>query len=132
MTSGFQTAQMKKSSNQTTECLTLVLDESVDVALADKPIFGTTVTIREDVVNLVGKALHAGLVLGWLNYIDVSKFACITDGYHYVEAKQYFHSKQNQLIIAKPLVLQEVNSDMNKTKQLLRFYEIKNNVTNIS
>ncbi|MBT1449420.1 hypothetical protein KJ365_00875 [Glaciecola sp. XM2] len=112
--------------------LTLVLDEETDVAMADKPVFGTTVTIRDDIDSFIGTVLHAGLILGWLNYVDVTKFACLTENKHYLEAANYFHTEQNQLVLSKPIILHEVDNSMNKTKQVIRFSALNDNVTALS
>jgi len=112
--------------------LTLVLDDETDIAMADKPIFGTTVTIRDDIDTLIGTVLHAGLILGWLNYADVAKFACITEQHHYLEASHYFHTEQNQLVLSKAIILHEVDTSMNVSKQVLRFTALNSQIYSIS
>jgi hypothetical protein len=116
------------SQKRTAYLLTLVLDENTDVAMADRPIFGTTVTIRDDIESLIGGVLQAGLVIGWLNYVDVTKFACISDDRHFQEACHYFHVESNQLILSKPVVLHNVDNNMSKTKQLFTFSTPSGNV----
>ncbi|WP_371194469.1 hypothetical protein [Glaciecola sp. SC05] len=111
---------------------TLVLDDHTDVGMSDKPIFGTSVTIREDIESLIGCVLQAGLIVGWLNYIDVTKFACISDGKHYQEASNYFHTKSNQLVLSKPILLHKVDTSMNRTKQLFTFSASVSNVHSIN
>jgi hypothetical protein len=108
--------------------LTLVLDDETDIAMADKPVFGTTVTIRDDIDTLIGTVLQAGLILGWLNYVDIAKFACITEEHHYLEASHYFHTEQNQLVLSKAIVLHEVDSSMNVSKQVFRFSALNGQV----
>lgn len=115
-----------------TKLLTLILDDETDIAIADRPVFGATVTIRDDIERLVGTVLHSGLILGWLNYVDVAKFACITEDHHYLEASHYFHTKQNQLVLSKPIILHEVDSSMSTTKQVLRFSNLSSQVYSIS
>jgi hypothetical protein len=112
--------------------LTLILDDETDIAIADKPVFGATVTIRDDIDTLVGTVLQAGLILGWLNYVDVAKFACITENHHYLEASHYFHTKHNQLVLSKPIILHEVDNSMSTTKKVLRFSGLNSQVYSIS
>lgn len=111
--------------------LTLVLDENTDVGMSNKPIFGATVTIREDIESLIGTVLQAGLVLGWLNYVDVNKFACISDDKHYLEASHYFQAKSNQLVLARPVLLHQVDKSMSTSKQLFSFSSPKSNIHSI-
>lgn len=110
-----------KTQAPASQLLTLVLDEHTDVAMSDRPIFGTTVTIRDDIESLIGSVLQAGLILGWLNYVDVTKFACITDDKHYQEASHYFKAESNQLLLTRPLLLHKVDASMSRSKQLFTF-----------
>nr|WP_136249636.1 hypothetical protein [Ningiella ruwaisensis] len=111
----------KLESTHSQALLTLVIDEKTDIAMADKPIFGATVTIRDDINTLVGKILEKGCVLGWLNYVDVTKFACITHTRHYLEASHYFYAESNQLKLSQRLILHHVDTAMSKSKQLFTF-----------
>jgi hypothetical protein len=123
--------QHADTSKATAHLLTLVLDEHTDVAMSDRPIFGTTVTIRDDIESLIGSVLQAGLIVGWLNYVDVTKFACITDDKHYQEASHYFKAESNQLVLVKPLMLHDVDTLMSRTKQLFTFSNPNANVSSI-
>ncbi|MFC4699613.1 hypothetical protein ACFO4O_05520 [Glaciecola siphonariae] len=105
----------------TSPILTLVLDEHTDVAMSDRPIFGTTVTIRDDIEDLIGHVLQAGLIIGWLNYIDMAKFACLSDNKHYREAGVYFKAESNQLMLAKSIMLHGVDRNMSHSKHLFTF-----------
>lgn len=121
MTSSTDANKMPYTLNETNHLLTLILDKHTDVAMSDRPIFGTTVTIREDIESLIGHVLQAGLVLGWLNYVDVTKFACIDEDKYFQEASQYFRAEANQLVLLKPLILHKVDADMSHSKQLFTF-----------
>lgn len=124
--------KMPYTERETKHLLTLVLDEHTDVAMSDRPIFGTTVTIREDIEALIGKVLQAGLVVGWLNYVDVTKFACISDDKHFQEASNYFYATSNQLVLSKPILLHAVHPHMSESKQLFTFSNLTSNVHSIN
>jgi len=110
---------------------TLVLNEQSSLGVSDKPIFGTTVTIRDDIESLIGYVLQAGTILGWLNFVDVDKFACISNDRHFTETNQFFYAKSNQFVLLKPIVIHEVFSDMQSAKQIFSFSHIESNVHNI-
>ncbi len=101
----------------------LLLDNTTIIQIGDKPVFGAEVTISEKITNLVGSILLPGMVIGWVNYVDASKFACITQDNHYIEAAKYLYTKQNQLILAKSIELHSIELNMRETKHIFTFSE---------
>lgn len=101
--------------------LKLVLDDKTAVSMSDKPVFGSSVTISETTAQLVGRMLMPGVVIGWVNYVDIDKFACITDDNHYLAASEFIYTEQNQIVLAKALKIHSIDTDMNSTKEILRF-----------
>lgn len=102
----------------------LLVDEHNSVGISDKPIFGASVTLNEQLQSLIGKVLSAGAVIGWVNYIDVDQFACITDKQFYVAASDYLYTQQNQLIVSKPIKLHNIETNVNGAKSLFDFSEV--------
>ncbi|WP_395342795.1 hypothetical protein PN836_001850 [Ningiella sp. W23] len=111
--------------------LTLVLDERMDVAMSDKPIFGASVTISEKLEQHCGQLLKAGTVVAWLNYIDLKKFACLSADHHYQDAGNYFLVSSNRLMVNKPIILVSMERDINTSKRLLSFLRVASNVHSI-
>lgn len=109
---------------KTTPIIKLMLDNTTVIHIGDKPIFGVDVTISETLKNLAGKVLLPGLIVGWVNYIDMSKFACITIDNHYIEVTEYLRTAHNQLLLSKAIKLHEIDENMSKTKYILSFSEI--------
>ena len=101
--------------------LTLVLDDNTEISMADKPVFGTPVTISEKTKSFIGKVLMPGVVIGWVNYVDVSKFACITQDNHYLQAEEFIYTENNQIILAKALKILSIDEFMHESKQILTF-----------
>ncbi|MFC3120453.1 hypothetical protein [Agaribacter flavus] len=100
--------------------ITLLVDEHTNVAVADRPIFGCKVTIDDKLYEHVGGMLAAGYVLGWVDYISVNKFACLTEQNHYLEAGQFFLIEGNALKLAHPSMLINIYSDMTTDKKILK------------
>lgn len=111
---------------KTTKQLRLVVDGKNTVALADKPIFGLSVTINEALKNNIGCLLMPGFIVGWVNYLDINSFACISVDNIYSEAGQFVHADKNKLLLKKPIKLVAVEEDMNESKHLLTFDDIGN------
>ena len=99
----------------------LLLDDSTALQIGDKPVFGAQVTINEAILQFIGCTVPAGMVIGWVDYLDESKFACITAQNHYVEASNFLHTHQNQLVISKPITIIDIHKDMQKSKEILTF-----------
>ena len=102
----------------------LILDNSTGVQIGDKPIFGAEVTISEKIINLGGNILLPGLVIGWVNYVSASKFACLTIENNYVEAAKYLYTDQNQLKLARPIKLHSIERNMRETNHILTFSDV--------
>jgi hypothetical protein len=102
----------------------LLLDNATVIHVGDKPIFGVDVTISESLKSVAGKIILPGVILGWVNYIDVSKFACITPDNHYVEATNFIYTAHNQIIVSKAIKVHEFDENMSKTKHILSFSEV--------
>ena len=101
--------------------LKLVLDTKNTVGVGDRPIFGVNVTIKESVLNTLGKPIGKGEVIGWVDYIDVNQFGCFTNDQHYTCASDFLHTEQNQLIVNKPIVIHTLDYNMNNSKALFSF-----------
>ncbi|MEM0909433.1 MAG: hypothetical protein AAGJ37_00575 [Pseudomonadota bacterium] len=99
----------------------LLVDDETDVAIGEKPIFGHHVTIDKHLLERKGRMLPANTVLGWLNYISLSKFGCINKEKKYVDASNYFGVKHNFLVLRHPAELMEIDTKMQASKQLLKF-----------
>ncbi|MFT6268405.1 MAG: hypothetical protein ACJAVV_001213 [Alphaproteobacteria bacterium] len=101
--------------------ITLLIDSDTVVHIGDKPIFGDDVTINENVRSLVGTILLPGVILGWVNYVDISKFACITPDNRYIEATNFLHTSQNKIVVSTPIKIHDVDANMSHSKNILRF-----------
>lgn len=99
----------------------LIVDNENSVAMSDRPVFGSAVTLDENLPNKLGDVLPAHSVIGWLDYVDVSKFACINHKQQYVCASNFLYTLQNQLITKKDIKLISFDKDMNTSKILLIF-----------
>ncbi|GLR69761.1 hypothetical protein [Agaribacter marinus] len=99
--------------------ITLLVDDKTGVAIAEKPIFGSEVTINDALFDHAGSILAAGTELGWVDYIDVHKFACITEHGHYLDAGQFFSTTGNTLTLEHPALLINIFSNMGKDKKIL-------------
>lgn len=104
--------------------LRLVVDCENIVTMGDRPIFGSAVTLDENLPKTIGKVIEAGSVIGWVNYIDVSNFACINNDQRYVCASNFLFTSQNELKLSKNIRLISLNEDMNTTKSLMTFSEV--------
>lgn len=111
---------------KSTKQLKLVVDGKNTVAVADKPIFGLSVTMNEALKNKVGCLLMPGFIVGWVNYLDINSFACISIDNIYSEAGQFVKAHKNQLLLKKPIKLLAIEEDMNQSKHLLTFDDIGN------
>jgi len=104
----------------------LVVDEHNSVGVADRPIFGTNVTLNEKLYQALGKTLSAGDVIGWVDYVDLDQFACLNHLQHYISAKEYLCTDQNQLKITKPITILQFDENMNENKALFEFADAYN------
>lgn len=102
----------------------LLLDSNTLVGTGDRPIFGVSVTIAEHLKTLIGRVLMPGVVIGWVNYVDVSKFACLTSDKFYLEAADYIYTKHNQIVLARALKIHSVQDDVKDSKHILSFSEV--------
>lgn len=105
--------------------LKLILDEHNSVAVGDKPIFGSNVTLNEKLYQALGKTLSAGEVIGWVDYLGVDQFACLNHLQHYISAKEYLCTEQNQLKVTKPITILHFDENMNQSKALFEFAEAR-------
>ena len=110
----------------------LLVDDETDVAIGDKPIFGHHVTIDSQLLKRQGKMLPAHTVLGWLNYISLSKFGCVNKEKKYVDASNYFEVQHNMLVLKVPAELMEIDDTMQASKKLLKFKFAKTAVEHFS
>ncbi len=101
--------------------LKLVLDENTDIALGDKPIFGAEVTICEDISSMVGRTVFPGTVLGWVDYVAINKFGCINSHNHYIDASEFLHTHQNQVVISKAIKVINFDNNLKRTHHILTF-----------
>ncbi|GEM_PF-4140039 len=107
----------------------LLVDDDTDVAIGDKPIFGHHVTIDNELLARQGKMLPANTVIGWLNYISLSKFGCVNKEKKYVDASNYFDVKHNMLVLRRPAELIEIDIEMGSSKKLLKFRFARDHVS---
>lgn len=110
----------------------LLVDDETDVAIGDKPIFGHHVTIDNQLLERQGRMLPANTVLGWLNYISLSKFGCVNKEMKYIDASNYFMVEHNMLMLRRPAVLVEIDCEMRASKKLLKFQFAKPTITSAS
>lgn len=103
--------------------LRLIVDESTAVQVGDRPIFGAQITISDSLSNLNGKVLLPGIVLGWVDYVETTKFGCLTSDDHYIDASTFLYVEKNQLVLAKPIKLIKFPEDIKLSKQIFSFCE---------
>lgn len=105
--------------------LKLMLDEHNSVGVSDKPIFGASVTLNEKLFDALGKIISAGDVIGWVNYISIDQFACFNHKQHYISAKEYLCTEQNQLKVTRAIRIHTLEQNMNESKSLFEFSDVK-------
>ncbi len=103
--------------------LRLIVDESTAVQVGDRPIFGSQITIRDSLASLNGKVLLPGLIIGWVDYVETTKFGCLTSEDHYIDASKFLYVEKNQLVLAKPIKLIHFPEDIKSSKQIFSFCE---------
>jgi hypothetical protein len=109
----------------TSPVIKLLLDRNTVIYVGDKPVFGADVTMSESLKSFGGKIILPGVILGWVNYVEISRFACFTLDNHYVEANNYIRSIHNQIILSKAIKVHDVDSNMAKSKYILSFSELR-------
>ncbi len=82
--------------------LSLVADENTEIILSDLPVFGASITFREDIASLQNSNVYP--------YQQ-----------HYFDAGHFIRVKQNQLFFSKTVKVHTVNTDLNNSKQILTF-----------
>ncbi|MGQ8365718.1 hypothetical protein [Glaciecola sp. 1036] len=102
--------------------LSLLVDNETDVTIGDKPIFGISVTIDQKLLENKNRLLSSGTIIGWVNYIGINKFACVTIDNHYVDPSDYFIIEENTIKLARPAIILSIDADMSKSKHL---FELK-------
>jgi hypothetical protein len=107
--------------NRNSPVIRLLIDSATVIHVGDKPIFGVDVTISEKLKSLAGNIILPGVILGWVNYLEISKFACFTVDNHYVEANKFLYTTQNQIVLSKAIKIHEVNEDMANSKYICSF-----------
>jgi hypothetical protein len=100
--------------------LSLVADETTLITLSDRPVFGVNLTFREDIVSLENMIVYPGQVIGWIDYSDLSKLACL-HRQQYFDAQQFIQVESNQLSFAQTVKIHKVNPDLRKSKAILAF-----------
>lgn len=115
----------RQQNGSTKTILSLVADETTQVTLSDRPVFGANLTFREDIGSLENMIVYPGQVIGWIDYSDLSKLACL-HRQQYFDAQQFIQVDSNQLSFAQTVKIHKVNSDLRKSKTILAF-SIMNN-----
>jgi hypothetical protein len=105
--------------------LTLVADEDSKIILSDRPVFGANLTFREDIVNLVNNVVYPNQIIGWIDYSQLTKLACLNQQ-QYFDAQHFIHVEQNQLFFSQPVKVHSVNQNLKQSKTILTFSLISN------
>ncbi|GBL03226.1 hypothetical protein [Glaciecola sp. KUL10] len=100
--------------------LCLKLDANTDVVLGDRPVFGAAVTIKDDLSSLVNTIISPDVVIGWVNYAQLSKLGC-TSKAQYFDAQDYVVNNENQLSFKQPVKIISVKSKLDDSKEILEF-----------
>jgi len=106
----------------TSECkiLSLVADEKTEIILSDLPVFGASLTFREDIATLQDSIVYPTQLIGWIDPSSLTKLACLNQQ-HYFDAQHFMRVKQNQLFFSKTVKVHTVNTDLNQSKAILTF-----------
>lgn len=105
------------------QVLCLKLDANTDVVLSDRPVFGVAVTIKDDLNSFVNKVISPDVVIGWVNYAQLSKLGC-TSKTQYFDAQDYVVNHSNQLSFKYPVKLISVRSRLDESKEILEFVSL--------
>jgi hypothetical protein len=100
--------------------LSLVADENTEIILSDLPVFGASITLREDIASLQNSIIYSYQLIGWIDSSSLTKLACLNQQ-HYFDAERFIRVKQNQLFFSKTVKIHTVNVDLNKSKEILTF-----------
>jgi hypothetical protein len=108
----------KRLSNH--QVLSLVADESSQIILSDRPVFGANITFREDIANLVNSLVYPSQIIGWIDYSQLTKLACLNHQ-QYFAAQHFIHVHQNQLFFSQTVRIHTVNKNLKASKTILTF-----------
>lgn len=100
--------------------LSLVADETTVITLSDLPVFGASVTLREDIAILQNSIVDPSQLIGWIDHSSLTKLACLHQQ-HYFDAGQFMRVNKNQLFFSQTVKVHTVNTDLNNSKQILTF-----------
>ncbi len=112
------------STKQQVASIRLIIDKETGVQVGDKPIFGSQITIKESLSDMVGQVLNPGLVIGWVDYVETRKFGCLTSQNEYIDASNYLCVDKNQIIVSQPIKLLEVHENIKTSKQIFSFCKL--------
>jgi hypothetical protein len=102
------------------QILSLVADEKTEIILSDLPVFGASLTLREDIATLQNSIVYPYQLIGWIDCISLTKLACLSHQ-HYFDAQRFIRAKQKQLFFSKTVKVHTVNTDVSKSKTILTF-----------
>jgi hypothetical protein len=102
------------------QVLSLVADESSKIVLSDRPVFGANLTFREDIGNLVNSIVYPSQIIGWIDYSQLTKLACLNHQ-QYFAAQHFIRVHQNQLFFSKTVKIHSVNQNLKASKTILTF-----------
>jgi hypothetical protein len=112
------------STDEPKTVLCLKLDANTDVVLGDRPVFGVAVTIKDDLCGLINKVVNPDVVIGWVNYAQLSKLGC-TSKTQYFDAQDYVVNHENQLSFKHPVKIVSVKSKLDESKEILEFVSLQ-------
>lgn len=103
----------------------LELKRNADLAFADKPVFGVSCTLTNELQSFDRKILTPGDVLGWVDHNQLQHFRVIGDqGIEPVET--FFSANDNSLKVIRPfrLYLLALHPDIAKSDCLFYFSDV--------
>lgn len=112
------------STKQQIASIRLIIDKETGVQVGDRPVFGSQITIKENLSDMVGQILNPGLVIGWVDYVETKKFGCLTNQNEYIDASNYLCVDKNQIVVSQPIKLLEVHKDIKSSKQIFSFCKL--------
>jgi hypothetical protein len=98
----------------------LVADEKTEIILSDLPVFGASLTLREDIATLQNSIVYPYQLIGWIDCSSLTKLACLNQQ-HYFDAQRFIRVKQNQLFFSKTVKVHTVNTGSTQSKTILTF-----------
>lgn len=102
----------------------LEIHKNASLAFAERPVFGASITIRQDIEQRNFGTTQPGDVLGWVDHEKLEHFRL--GGHKAGElVEHYFSANDNQLTVTKPLkfFMVTTRSDIAKSDCLLYFIE---------